>query len=889
MHPARLHQDALPCAIDTAIGSFKSPLHLDTAVSLALLFRDMTNAMEQSPLWKRTFLESQADPRVSKLITSLRSARKRARLLTSRIAASLPGLTIHDISHLDALWQVASTIAGDDYALNPLEGYLFGTAVLLHDAALCHEAYTGGLDAVRETTQWKDARERRLANQGSVDPADADFEALRNLHAQQAAAFASKSWKVDEEEPWYIIDDADLRTEYGTLIGKIASSHHWDIEDVASAFAVPRPPASFLDPDWSADSLTVACLLRAADAGHMNSARAPTFLLKILQMNSVSRQHWIAQNHLGHLSYKEEDPTQLVVASTSPFPRAEASAWWVAFDLIDQLDRELKRCDATLRDAVGAVRQPFARSAVAGASDPKELAKYVQTTGWEPTNSSVHVSDVASLVGKLGGEQLYGTGADRLSIALRELIQNASDAISARRLVDEATFQGSILVRMYRDPATGRQVLKVDDNGVGMSSKTLSTDLLDFGKSFWASERASREFPGLHAAKHAPKGQFGIGFFSIFMAADKVEVFSRRFDTGLSDVRCLSFDNGLSLRPVLSSRRPKEIGMNVSTRVRLELKSLARFDHHRIKIPCNILGQEPFFVSFMDYLASLVAGVDVSISLELDGVKTKVHEGFPPPKDRRSQWIRSLSYVPARVNAPADQIADSVSERLTEIRDGETCYGLAALRIDRPAPHDFLTAKAVGGFVNHDPQGAFVGLIEHLPSSAKREPGEAAVPREALDRWLSEQVSLLPAGMTPQQNILACYSLCHFGYDPIDVLAGIFVIGPQGPHFVCLSELCTLLRSDNRLAFRLASIGRGKFLETLGEQHTLPGVLTCHVMYTGSFNDAEMTPNGPKKPDSLVGIVHRTLVNQGAKPEWTTSSNVYTGPFGRCGCLEVHI
>ena len=58
-------------------------------------------------------------------------------------------------------------------------------------------------------------------------------------------------------------------------------------------FSVPRPPAPFLHSNWSADPLTVACLLRASDAGHMDSSRAPTFLLKILDMNSVSKALYI--------------------------------------------------------------------------------------------------------------------------------------------------------------------------------------------------------------------------------------------------------------------------------------------------------------------------------------------------------------------------------------------------------------------------------------------------------------------------------------------------------------------------------------------------------------------------------------------------------------------
>ena len=845
--------------------------------------------MEQSPLWRRTYAESLEDPIVSKLVTSLRGARERASLLTSRIVDSLPGLTQHDISHLDALWGVASTIAGDGYTLNPLEGFLFGTAVLLHDAALCHEAYSGGQDAVRATTQWRDAYNRRLTNQGKVDPNDVDFEALRSLHAAQAATLATKPWGTDEGDPWYIIDDADLRNEYGELIGQIASSHHWDIEDVEDNFAIPRPPAPFLHPNWSADLLTVACLLRAADAGHINSARAPTFLLKILQMNSVSKSHWTAQNHLGYLSYNHHDPTQLVVASTAPFPKAQASAWWVAYDLVDQLHRELKQCDAVLRTARGAARSPFARKAVVGAANPTELAKYVQTKGWEPTDSTVHVSDVASLVGRLGGEQLYGTNPDRLAIALRELIQNAADAISARRLIGEPTFRGRILVRLFRDPSSRRQVLQVDDDGVGMSPRTLSRDLLDFGKSFWAGERASSEFPGIHAAKHSPIGRFGIGFFSIFMAAEKVEVFSRRFDAALDDVRCLSFDNGLTLRPVLSRRKPDDIGMDVSTRVSLELKPNVLPDANKIQIPCNVMGQEPFYVSFNDYISALVCGLDVSITANLDGVESQIHHGFPPDPEHRSRWICSLSYVPAGVNAPANRLANSVYSRLTEIRDGDTCYGLAALRTEYVAPHDFLTAKAVGGFVTHEPHGAFLGLIDHLPNSARREPGNIAAPKHAMDSWLTEQVSLIRDQLTPHQNILASYSLCTFDYDPIDFLMGILVIAPNGVAYWPLSDLSAMLRRGNRLAFRVANYGTARHLEQHGEQHTIPGVATCFVLSSGQFNSADMSKNVPEKPNSLVGVVHRTLVRQGAEPEWIVRPNLYRGSFRRCDCLEVRI
>ena len=352
--------------------------------------------VESSELWQRGFGDEGNNANVSRLVTSLRGIRRNAEKLTSRIVGSLPGLTIHDISHLDALWQVASTVAGRDFPLNPLEAYVFGDAVLLHDAGLCFEAYSGGRDALRDTLEWRDAYGRlsRISSEAQNLEQEADFEALRALHASQAARLAIEPWH-NEDGDVYLIDDRELRENYGKLIGDLAASHNWNLELVVAQFSTPRPPTAFLDADWAVDSLKVACLLRVADAGHMDGARAPSFLLRVLQMNSLSRAHWVAQNHLGCLTVRADDPAQLVLSSTSPFRRHEAAAWWVAYDLVATFDKELRRCNDVLEASPVGPRPTLATKNVAGAGKVRELVKYVETTGWEPTDSTVHVSDVS--------------------------------------------------------------------------------------------------------------------------------------------------------------------------------------------------------------------------------------------------------------------------------------------------------------------------------------------------------------------------------------------------------------------------------------------------------------------------------------------------------------
>ena len=847
--------------------------------------------VESSTLWQRAFADEETDANVSRLVTSLRGIRSHAEKLTSRISGSLPGLTIHDISHLDALWNVASIVAGSEFPLNPLEGYIFGAAVLLHDAGLCFEAYDGGQDAIRDTLQWRDAysRLKGIHTDGRDIEREADFEALRTLHASQAANLAIKPWGEQQNGGVYLIDDQDLRGNYGRLIGELASSHHWNLEQVVQRFSTWRPPAAFLEEDWVVDSLKIACMLRVADAGHMDGARAPSFLLKILQMNSVSRAHWTAQNHLGRLTVRPDNAEQLIIASTSPFPRNEAGAWWVAFDLVALFDKELRHCNEVLDTSSGCSRPSFARKCVTGAGQVRELAKYVETVGWEPTDSTVHVSDVSALVAKLGGEQLYGRDADRLNVALRELIQNATDAISARRLLPGERFEGQITVRLTKR-TDGVWVLQVDDDGVGMSQTTLSTDLLDFGKSFWASERAAREFPGIHASGHSPIGHFGIGFFSIFMAAKSVNVFSRRFDKGLEEVRCLSFDNGISLRPTLSHDRSDDFGMSVCTRVELELKPNIIQDSNRVEIRFRLDDDRNFYVTFKDYVAAMVCGMNVPVFVEWAGGRMQVQEKFPPETDRREEWLRSLSYLAAGVNEKATVGLTHAITRLRAIRDGDKCYGLAAINVS-PKPGDCLSGRTVGGLVppHNRYSGHFIGLIDYLPKTAGRDPGEIAAPRHSIDKWLSEQVALLKKeGMSYEESISASHAIYEFGGDPKDVLQGILVTSPDGIVHWPMHTIGAKLKSGLRLGFTISTqIGQ---LFSIKDPLTSQGFCICVVSAGGKFAEVRLLHGVPEDVNSFIGVVHRELVASAYNPKWTIIERAsFIDIIGQIDILEVAI
>ena len=106
-------------------------------------------------------------------------------------------------------------------------------------------------------------------------------------------------------------------------------------------------------------------------------------------------------------------------------------------------------------------------------------------------DAHIKVTDVRSLVERLGGRELYGENA---TVPLRELIQNGSDAVLAKqKLTGPSGGAGSVKVSLRNDPEGW--VLEVQDSGVGMAEEELCGALLDFGKSFWRSDRARMIFP----------------------------------------------------------------------------------------------------------------------------------------------------------------------------------------------------------------------------------------------------------------------------------------------------------------------------------------------------------------------------------------------------------
>ncbi|MFN4162265.1 MAG: molecular chaperone HtpG, partial [Stenotrophomonas sp.] len=114
-------------------------------------------------------------------------------------------------------------------------------------------------------------------------------------------------------------------------------------------------------------------------------------------------------------------------------------------------------------------------------------------------------------------------------IFLRELISNAADASDKLRfeaLTQPALLEndGDLRIRVSFD--AGAHTLTIDDNGIGMSREDAIAHLGTIAKS--GTGDFLRQLSGDQKKDSQLIGQFGVGFYSAFIVADQVDVYSRR-------------------------------------------------------------------------------------------------------------------------------------------------------------------------------------------------------------------------------------------------------------------------------------------------------------------------------------------------------------------------
>jgi len=116
-------------------------------------------------------------------------------------------------------------------------------------------------------------------------------------------------------------------------------------------------------------------------------------------------------------------------------------------------------------------------------------------------------------------------------IFVRELVSNAADALEKFRhqsLVEKVEFDAHVPLEINIECDDNKHILTIADTGIGMTKEELETNLGTIAHS--GSSKFFEELAEAVKKDVSLIGQFGVGFYSVFMAADKVRVQTRSWD-----------------------------------------------------------------------------------------------------------------------------------------------------------------------------------------------------------------------------------------------------------------------------------------------------------------------------------------------------------------------
>lgn len=159
-------------------------------------------------------------------------------------------------------------------------------------------------------------------------------------------------------------------------------------------------------------------------------------------------------------------------------------------------------------------------------------------------------------------------------VFLRELVSNAADALDKRRIkadpeekVPKESFGG---IRIIPDKETN--TLTIEDDGIGMTHAELVSNLGTIAESGTAKFLKQIE-SGASTDTNNLIGQFGVGFYSAFLVANKVEVFSRAYGHEEGPVyRWISGTTGTFSVGQVNDPTVQEAYMKCGTRIVLHIK-----------------------------------------------------------------------------------------------------------------------------------------------------------------------------------------------------------------------------------------------------------------------------------------------------------------------------
>ena len=431
------------------------------------------------------------------------------------IRDTFPFYTLHDEVHICNVMLLMAELLGDR-----ISSLTRDETALLVMAACCHDigmSYTEGekkellnnKDVVRRYLDKNPSEYVKAYAAGGEEPDLSDeikMNFFRSIHHERIGELLQKiEWPRALRGS---IDKVDLI--------RVCKSHGEEVSELAA-----------LDQVHSLDRRFCAILLRLADILDFDDSRAPQAIYEYNEFDErtsyseqFSEEEW--EKHLSSSGFRFES----VKDRSYPYPldfTAECRSIQIEQKVkcyLDWVDWELDECSKMLRRFAGTWNDFVL---------PAKVERHIQSDGYLSGQYRITL-DQDQVMELFVGENLYSDPA----VFVRELIQNAIDAVRTRKQMDRSLpsdWTGQINIRTWSE--RGYHWFRIEDNGIGMTEDIIRNYFLKVGRSYYNSDEFRKE---KHQCKadpdYTPVSRFGIGILSCFMGdkkTNRVEVSTKHF------------------------------------------------------------------------------------------------------------------------------------------------------------------------------------------------------------------------------------------------------------------------------------------------------------------------------------------------------------------------
>lgn len=378
--------------------------------------------------------------------------------------------------------------------------------------------------------------------------------------------------------------DADL----ADLAGLIARSHSISLRSTFKYLGDNFHLRSYQD----VHAVYLMVLLRIADYLQIQSERAPHQVLKVKRILSpISRQEWNAHGAIVNIVPNDVDPESIFIQAKP----GDVKTYLRLKEWLEGIQDELDTSWAVL----GEVYAPIPSLKNLGlvlrrvSSNLDDEEKFARQAPFVPKRVEFDIARAETL--KLLIRPLYG---DRPEIGIRELVQNAVDAVRElwdlqeqrpelrnKPLIEQ---EADVVVWVDEPGDDGLACVTISDRGVGMTENIIREYFLKAGASFRFSDAWARQHEQVdhddelgtqRKSRILRTGRFGIGVLAAFLLGDYLEVETRHV-TSESGLRFTT-----SLEPdVIELRRDDTLQIGTTIRIPISKKvyeHLAGGDHLR--------------------------------------------------------------------------------------------------------------------------------------------------------------------------------------------------------------------------------------------------------------------------------------------------------------------